>query len=221
MWRLFGKPKDEPAEQKAAPSLQEASAKIDLQVQNLEAKIAKVDEEIKALVAQGTSNPSAKQRCMQAMKQKKLYEQQRDQLIGTQFNVENLAFQQEQAEIISSAVNAMKVGTEQLKKQHQDIDVDSVDRLADDMAEIQDEMQRINEVLAQGTGFGVGVDESEFDAEYARMEEEMVAMKLAGMTEPSAAAAASVSGAEPSAPAPVAAQALVGAAAEAEPAAAP
>lgn len=47
-------------------------------------------------------------RAAQAMKRKKMYEQQRDQLIGTQFNIENLAFQQEQAEITCTAVEAMK-----------------------------------------------------------------------------------------------------------------
>jgi len=87
----------EPAKSSGGPSLQEASANIDLRVNALEEKIVKADEEVRQHVAKGASNPTARQRALQAMKRKKMYEQQRDQLLGTQFNVENLAFQQEQA----------------------------------------------------------------------------------------------------------------------------
>lgn len=57
---------------------------------NLETKILKTDEEIKSLVAKGSSNPTAKAKALQvaleawldmfagqAMKKKKMYEQQR------------------------------------------------------------------------------------------------------------------------------------------------
>lgn len=201
---LFGTAREAAkAEPKAAPSLQEASARIDSQVQDIEAKISKADHEIRALAAQGSSNPSAKQRGLQAMKRKKMYEQQRDQLIGTQFNIETLAFQQEQAQITCTAMDAMKVGAEQLKKQHHALDMGSVDRLADDLAQIHDDMQSIGEALA-GTAVGMGVDEGDLDAEYAKMEEEMAAMKLAGGA-PSPAASALA------APRPAASQALPGA----------
>eukprot|EP00928_Gymnodinium_smaydae_P089156 TRINITY_DN73158_c0_g1_i1.p1 TRINITY_DN73158_c0_g1~~TRINITY_DN73158_c0_g1_i1.p1 ORF type:complete len:233 (+),score=86.61 TRINITY_DN73158_c0_g1_i1:69-767(+) len=186
MHRLFGSAKKE--EPKApAPSLQEASAKIDLQIQGLEAKIAKADEEVKKLVAASGSNPTAKQRALQALKRKKMYEEQRDQLIGTQFNVEQLAFQQEQAEITMTAVEAMKAGQEQLKNQTKKLDVAAVDKLTDDMADLNDEMKAIGEALAQG--MPGGVDEGELEDEYAKLEEEMAAMALAGISAPSAPAA--------------------------------
>mmetsp|Transcript_93573 Transcript_93573/g.238261 ORF Transcript_93573/g.238261 Transcript_93573/m.238261 type:complete len:215 (+) Transcript_93573:64-708(+) len=174
MRRLLGSKKEEP-KAAAAPSLQEASAKIDLQVQSLEDKILQCDVEVKKLVAQGT-NPTAKQRALQVLKRKKMYEQQRDQLLGTQFNVEQIAFHQEQAEITMAAAAAMKAGTEALKKQTQTINISTVDELVDDMAEITDEMNAIQEALAQQAG-GV-TDDADLAEEYAKMEEEMALMKL-------------------------------------------
>ncbi|CAJ1414434.1 unnamed protein product [Effrenium voratum] len=82
MRRLFGLSKEEPAP-KEAPSLSEASSRIDEQVSALEAKIVKTDEEIRSLVAKGSSNPTAKSKALQAMKKKKMYEQQRARSRGS------------------------------------------------------------------------------------------------------------------------------------------
>uniref|UniRef100_A0A7S0B707 Charged multivesicular body protein 5 n=1 Tax=Pyrodinium bahamense TaxID=73915 RepID=A0A7S0B707_9DINO len=180
MRRLFGTSKDQgkqPAT--AAPSLDDAAAKISAQVQNLDDMIAKADEEIKQLVSKGGSNPSAKQRALQAMKRKKMYEQQRDQLLGTQFNVETLKFQQDQADITLTAVAAMKAGQDQLKKQTEQINVGAVDKLRDDMEELADEMKAIGEALG-GASLVDGAEDDELAAEFAKMEEEMAAEALAG-----------------------------------------
>eukprot|EP00971_Amphidinium_carterae_P174853 3465733-Amphidinium_carterae.1 len=79
--RLFGGEK-EPAG--PAPSLQEASSKIDLQVQSLEEKIAKCEEEVRQYAAKGTAG--AKARALQVMKRKQQYETQRNTLLAQQAN---------------------------------------------------------------------------------------------------------------------------------------
>merc|ERR1719188_339262 len=191
MNRLFGRAKAEP-EKGPAPSLQDASAKIDAQIQNLEEKIVKAEQEAREHVAKGATNPTAKARALQAMKKKKMYEQQRDQLLGTQFNVENLAFQQEQAEVTMTAVEAMKAGQEQLKAATSKIDASTVDKLTDDMADLQDEMKEIQSALGAST---MGID----GADDAELEEEMAMMALAGGGASSAAPAAA--SAAPAAPA--------------------
>lgn len=167
-----------------APSLQEASAKLDINIQNLEAKIAKCDEEVRANVAKGAANAMAKQRAMQALQRKKMYEKQKDQLLGTQFNVETLAFQQEQAEITATAVQAMSAGQEQLKKQQGDMSVEKVEKLMDDMAELSAEAQDIQDALAANPMAAMsGVDDDELEAEFARMQEEAAMEKMAGIPE--------------------------------------
>ncbi|CAE7251750.1 VPS60-1 [Symbiodinium sp. CCMP2456] len=202
MRRLFGLSKEEAPAQKEAPSLQEASSRIDEQVSNLEAKIKKTDEEIKTFVAQGSSNPTAKSKALQAMKKKKMYEQQRDQLLSTQFNVENLAFQQEQAEITAIAVQAMQTGHTQLKDQTKQMDIAAVDKLTDDMADLQDEMKAINEALAQGSMVPDGATDDELANEFAKLEEEMAATALAGGALPDSGVPAKAEGAAEVAPAP-------------------
>ncbi|CAE7371146.1 chmp5 [Symbiodinium natans] len=209
MRRLFGLSKEEPAAQTQAPSLQEASSRIDEQVSNLEAKILKTDEEIKGFVAQGSSNPTAKSKALQAMKKKKMYEQQRDQLLSTQFNVENLAFQQEQAEITAMAVEAMQKGHTQLKDQTKQMDIAAVDKLTDDMADLQDEMKAINEALAQGSMVPDGATDDDLANEFAKLEEEMAAMALAGGAVPDVSTPAKVEGAAETAPARKEAEAAV------------
>mmetsp|Transcript_52552 Transcript_52552/g.125521 ORF Transcript_52552/g.125521 Transcript_52552/m.125521 type:complete len:214 (-) Transcript_52552:123-764(-) len=168
MRRLFG---GAPKEAAPAPSLQEASSKIDLQVQSLEEKIAKCEEEIRQYATKNT--PSAKTRAVQVMKRKKQYESQRDQLLGTQFNVESLAFAQEQADVTLSAVEAMKAGQQQLKHKTDAIGAKDVDKLMDDMAELNDQMKEINEVLAQSTGMGME-DDGELEEEFAALQAQMV-----------------------------------------------
>mmetsp|Transcript_1620 Transcript_1620/g.3222 ORF Transcript_1620/g.3222 Transcript_1620/m.3222 type:complete len:222 (-) Transcript_1620:266-931(-) len=179
MRRLFGFSKEEEKPAAASPSLDDAASKISSQVQNLDQMIAKADEEIRQHVSKGGSNPTAKQRALQAMKRKKMYEQQRDQLIGTQFNVETLKFQQEQAEITLTAVEAMKAGHAQLKQQTDRINVGQVDKLKDDMEELADDMKAIGEALG-GASLVDGAEDDELAAEYAKMEEEMAAEALAG-----------------------------------------
>lgn len=198
MHRLFGRAQEEPTKA-PAPSLQDASAKIDSQIQTLEEKIIAAEKEAREQVAKGAANPMAKQRALQAMKKKKMYEQQRDQLLGTQFNVENLAFQQEQAEVTMTVVEAMKAGQEQLKAATGKIDASTVDKLTDDMADLNDEMKEIQSALAASSMGVDGADDAELEDEFAKMEEEMAMMALAGGGASSAAPAAA--SAAPAAPA--------------------
>eukprot|EP00406_Dinophysis_acuminata_P060670 CAMPEP_0179280912 /NCGR_PEP_ID=MMETSP0797-20121207/36874_1 /TAXON_ID=47934 /ORGANISM="Dinophysis acuminata, Strain DAEP01" /LENGTH=179 /DNA_ID=CAMNT_0020989587 /DNA_START=97 /DNA_END=632 /DNA_ORIENTATION=+ len=179
MRRLFGTPKEQPAAagKPGQNGLEDASQKIEARVQTIEDKIIKMDAEIRQLVAKGSNNPTTKQQALQAMKRKKMYEQQRDQLLATQFNVETMAFQQEQAEITAMTVQAMQAGQADLKKQAEKIDISKVDQLTDDMAELADEMKLVSDALAQNPA---NADDDDVAEEYAKMEEEMAAMTLAG-----------------------------------------
>ncbi|CAK9019674.1 unnamed protein product, partial [Durusdinium trenchii] len=162
----MGGRQSKPDEAPAPSSLQElgedAATNLDQKIEEIGVKIQKAEEEARQWVAQQSTNPTAKARAMQALKRKKLYEQQRDQLVNTQFNVENLAFQQDQAEITAQTVLAMKKATEQLKDQQKRMGVEDVDKLTDDMADIQAEMKDIQAALAAPSALGAtGEDEAE------------------------------------------------------------
>uniref|UniRef100_A0A7S1QSB7 Uncharacterized protein n=1 Tax=Alexandrium catenella TaxID=2925 RepID=A0A7S1QSB7_ALECA len=158
------------------PDIHVAAQKVDMQVATLERRIAECEEEIRDLVGLGAGNTAARQRALQAVKRKKMYEQQRDQLLGTQFNLETLAFQHDQAEITLAAVNAMKHGHMQLKQQTEGLDAGQVEVLRADMEDLAEDMKAINEVLS---GAPDCAEEDDLAAEYAKVEEELAAEALA------------------------------------------
>eukprot|EP00930_Biecheleria_cincta_P086662 TRINITY_DN75922_c0_g1_i1.p1 TRINITY_DN75922_c0_g1~~TRINITY_DN75922_c0_g1_i1.p1 ORF type:complete len:214 (-),score=85.25 TRINITY_DN75922_c0_g1_i1:197-838(-) len=172
--------------EKPVANLQDASQSLETKIDDLAEKIKKADEEARGFVAKQATDPTAKARAMQALKRKKMYEQQRDQLVNTQFNVENLAFQQEQAQITATTVEAMKAATEKLKQQTAKIGVDQVDKLKDDMEEMAAEMKEIQDALAHQTGGQTEVEDEaaaeleQLYAQQAHEEEVKVAAILAG-----------------------------------------
>eukprot|EP00913_Durusdinium_trenchii_P013558 g12728.t1 len=204
MKRLFGAPKQAPVAG-PAPSLQDTSARIDTRVTELEKKIAKCDEERiyvffflrgrsrNRLSSQdlrryvGAKSGQQKQLALQCLKRKRMYEQQRDQILGTQFNVDSLAGAQEQAEINVMTVEAMKAGHQDLKERYTQIGgVMDIERLMDDMADLNDEIYDINEAISTSYAVPDGFDEASFEAEFSALEEEMKMEALAGINSSSA-----------------------------------
>jgi len=133
------------------PSLARASKEIDLQVDDIERKIAKSEDIIRYFCEKAPNDPVAKQRALQAMKRKKMLEAQRQDLIGAQFNVDNLTDQQEQAKFTLRAVEAMKAGHMNLKKDQSKIDIRQVEEMLDQAEDMADDMRAISESLARGS----------------------------------------------------------------------
>jgi len=184
MKRLFGAPKAVPPAG-PAPSLSDASGKMDRRVTDLEGKIAKCDEDIRRYLQGGRGAAQQKSLALQTMKRKKMYEQQRDTLLGTQFNVDCLAGAQEQAEMTVTAVEAMKAGQQDLKQRYAAIGgVGDIEKLMDDMADMQDEISDINEAISTSYAVPDGFDETAFEEEFSALEEEITMEKLAGVSNP-------------------------------------
>jgi len=172
MNRIFEKKKEEPKKEAyTGPSLTETAGKMDERVTEIDAKIAKCDEEIKKHMSQKNS-VGGKQRALQALKRKKMLEQQRNQLMGTQFNLEAMAFQQENLETTVQTVGAMKAGTEAMREQMGAIDIDALAEAQDDMADLMMDMEEINEMMSRNYTLE-GMDEGALDEEFAALEEEM------------------------------------------------
>ena len=120
MKRIFGQKKPEVKEEEyKGPSLEETSTKMDGQITDIDNKIKKCDEDIKAAMQKMRENPranaGAKSRAMQAMKRKKMLETQRQQMYGTQFNVEQMQFATENMQTNLEMVNTMKQATAGMK----------------------------------------------------------------------------------------------------------
>ena len=154
------------------------------------AKIAQLDKQLKEYRTKlkQTKNPAAKKniqkRAMDILKRKRMYETQRDQLAGQQFNIDQASFGIDSAKASVATVAAMKAANTELKKTiKNDLKIDDVDELADDMAELMDEFQEINEALAQNFATPDDIDEADLEAELDMLGDDMFDEEELGETD--------------------------------------
>jgi len=176
MNRVFGKKK---APKAPPPSLTDASAGLGTRTNHLDTKIATLDKELKVYKdkLRTIKSPAAKKniqkRAMDVLKRKRMYEGQRDQLMGQQFNIDQAAFGIESAKATVDSVAAMKSANVQLKQAIQkDLKIDDVDDLADDMAELMEEMNEINEAMGRNFSTPDDINLDDLDAELDMLEDE-------------------------------------------------
>merc|ERR1719420_1679384 len=115
MKRIFGSKKNVPP----PPTLQDAGAKLDTRTAALDEKIKKLEGELsvykeKLKKARGPAQRTLKQRAMAVLKRKRMYENQRDQLAGQAFNVEQTNFAIESVKDTLTTVDAMKAASKTL-----------------------------------------------------------------------------------------------------------
>jgi len=177
MNRVFGKKK---APKAPAPTLSDASAGLGKRTDHLDTKIAALDKELTAFKTKlrTTTSPAAKKniqkRAMDVLKRKRMYESQRDQLMGQQFNMDQAAFGIESAKATIDSVAAMKSANVQLKQAIQkDLKIDDVDDLADDMAELMEEMNEINDAMGRNFATPDDITADDLDAELDMLEDEL------------------------------------------------
>ena len=159
MRRVFGKKKASAP----APSLEQASGGLGGRIDEIDKKINSLESELRGYKdkIKKTKSPAAKKqlqkRALDILKRKRMYEQQRDQIAGQQFNVDQANFGIESAKANVETVAAMKQANKELKSvMKNDLDIDVVDDLADDMAELMDDFNEINEALGYVFFSGAG-----------------------------------------------------------------
>jgi len=176
MNRVFGKKK-----QKApAPSLGDASSGLGGRVDEMDKKIAGLENELRVFKdkIKKAKSPAAKKtlqkRAMEVLKRKRMYEGQRDMVAGQQFNIDQAAFGIESAKANVQTVAAMKAANKELKKTiKNDLDIDAVEDIADDMAELMEDFNEINEALGRNFATPEDLDEADLDAELELLEDEL------------------------------------------------
>lgn len=157
------------------------SAKLmDERVKNLDEKIKQCDAELLRYKSQmtGPSAASVRNRAMTVLKRKKMYEAQRDQIVSTQFNVDQASFAIEQLQTTKVAVDALKNGNELMKKQFQELNINDIENVTDDLEELLADSQEINEILSRSYAVGEGIDEGQLENELNALEEEVAMDRL-------------------------------------------
>jgi charged multivesicular body protein 5 len=176
MNRVFGKKKAKAP----APSLDQASSGLGGRVEQMDGKIAGLEKELRVFKdkIKKAKSPAAKKslqkRAMEVLKRKKMYENQRDCTMGQQFNIDQASFGIESAKANVDTVAAMKAANKELKKTlKHDLDIDGVEDIADDMAELMEDFNEINEALGRNFATPDDLDEMDLDAELEMLEDEL------------------------------------------------
>merc|ERR1712118_17711 len=176
MKRIFGqaKPKEPP------PSLTEASSHLDKRGTVLDDKIKKLDIELHKFreqmsrVRPGPAQTAIKKRALRVLKQKRLYESQRDSLYNQQYTVDQVSFTQETIQDNVSTITAMKHANTAMKKQFKDnkkvLDIDNIEKMTDEMSDLMDQANEINEVLSASYGLPDDIDDEELMGELDALE---------------------------------------------------
>ena len=109
---------------------------------------------------------------MQALKRKKRYDKQLEQIDGTLSTIEMQRETLENASTNSAVLTAMNDAANVLKRANNDLDVDNVHETMEDIAEQQDVANEIFDAISKPVAFGQ-FDEDELEAELDALGDEL------------------------------------------------
>jgi charged multivesicular body protein 5 len=123
----------------------------------------------------GASQEAVKRRALVILKQKRMYEGQREQLYQQSFNLENAAFAAQNIKDNITQVQAMKHAHKDFKKafKAKELDIDYIDNMQDDMMDMLERTNEINESLGMAYSVPDDVDESDLMDELDALELEL------------------------------------------------
>lgn len=174
MNRLFGrgKPKEPP------PNLTDCIASVDGRAESVEKKIAKLDAELKKYkdqmtkMREGPSKNMVKQKALRVLKQRKMYEQQRDNLMQQSFNMEQANFATQTLKDTKITMDAMRLGVREMKREYKKVNLDDIDDLQDELEDMLDQANEVQEALGRSYGMPE-VDDEELEAELNALGDEI------------------------------------------------
>lgn len=165
--KLFGGTKEKPpTSQEAIQQLRDTTEMLQKKSEFLEKKI---DNEVQIAKKHGTKQ---KRLAIAALKRKKRYEKQLQNIDGTLSTVEFQLEALQNAQSNKQVLDTMKAGAQALKKAHGNMSPDDVHDLMDDISEQQEVADEITGALSTGIGHGEEIDEDDLLAELEELEQE-------------------------------------------------
>ncbi|CAN4126376.1 unnamed protein product [Withania somnifera] len=175
MRRVFGvKKQTEPP-----PSIQDASDRINQRGDTVEEKIKKLDAELARYKEQlkktrpGPAQEAVKARAMRVLKQKRMYEGQRDMLYNQTYNLDQVSFAAEGIKDAQQTMSALKSANKELKGMMKTVKIQDIDNLQDEMMDLMDVSNEIQESLGRSYSVPDDIDEDELLGELDALEADM------------------------------------------------
>ncbi|XP_005422970.1 charged multivesicular body protein 4c [Geospiza fortis] len=109
---------------------------------------------------------------LQALKRKKRYEKQLNQIDGTLSTIEFQREALENSHTNTEVLKNMGYAAQAMKKVHENMDLNKIDDLMQDITEQQDVAQEISDAISNRATFGDEFDEDELMAELEELEQE-------------------------------------------------
>ncbi|CRL31307.1 Snf7 [Penicillium camemberti] len=145
---------------------------------NIDVKLAALNSELStyqtkiAKMRDGPGKNALRQKALKVLQRRKQYEAQRDQLSQQSWNMEQAGMMQDNLKNVMTTVDAMKTTTKELKKQYGKVDVDKIEQMQDEMADLMEVGNEIQESISRAYDVPEDVDEAELDAELEALGEE-------------------------------------------------
>ncbi|PRQ56089.1 putative Snf7 family protein [Rosa chinensis] len=176
MKRVFGAKKDK----EPPPSVGDASDRINKRGDTVDEKIKKLDVELNRYKEQikktrpGPAQEAVKSRAMRVLKQKRMYEGQRDMLYNQTFNLDQVAFASEGIkDAQQTEMTALKSANKELKGMMKTVKIQDIDNLQDEMMDLMDVSNEIQETLGRSYSVPDDIDEEELMGELDALEADM------------------------------------------------
>ena len=116
---------------------------------------------------------SERAKAAQALQRRKHYEAQRTQLQQQSFNMEQADMMTSNLKNVATTVDAIKTSNKTLRQQYGKIDIDKIERMQDEMADLLEVGNEIQESLGRAYDVPEEVDDAELDAELEALNDEV------------------------------------------------
>lgn len=152
---------------------------VDTRIESIDVKLAKLNAELTAYqqklakMRDGPGKTAIKQKALKVLQQRKMYESQRDQLQAQSWNMEQAGMMQDNLKNTMTTIDAMKTTTKELRKQYGKVNIDKIEKLQDEMADLMDMGNDIQDAISRSYDVPEDVDESELDAELEALGDEV------------------------------------------------
>ncbi|XP_063506303.1 charged multivesicular body protein 5 isoform X1 [Pongo pygmaeus] len=176
MNRLFGKAKPKappPSLTDCIGTVDSRAESIDKKISRLDAELVKYKDQIKKM-REGPAKNMVKQKALRVLKQKRMYEQQRDNLAQQSFNMEQANYTIQSLKDTKTTVDAMKLGVKEMKKAYKQVKIDQIEDLQDQLEDMMEDANEIQEALSRSYGTPE-LDEDDLEAELDALGDELLA----------------------------------------------
>jgi len=175
MKRVFGIKKDKeppPSVLDAAERINKRGDTVDEKVKKLDIELARYKEQIKK-TRPGPAQEAIKARAMRILKQKRMYEGQREMIYNQTFNLDQVSFATEGIKDAQNTMAALKSANKELKGSLKTMKIEDIDNMQDEMMNLMDISTEIQDSLGRSYSVPDDIDEDELMGELDALEADM------------------------------------------------